>query len=113
MSPATRLDCRSDPLCCDARHEGDTSLRRAPGGDPAALSYTCGPSGSDGVMLLENLRVTGGSTRPLRLAVHVDSILARAAFDAAIAAEGAALFADVPNYTDITPILQVSELAAA
>jgi hypothetical protein len=37
----------------------------------------------------------------------------RAAFDAAIAAAGDALFADIPNYTDATPILQVSELAAA
>jgi hypothetical protein len=37
----------------------------------------------------------------------------RTAFDAGIAAEGAALFADIPNYTDVTPILQVSELAAA
>lgn len=36
----------------------------------------------------------------------------RAAFDAAIAASGDALFADIPNYTDVTPILQVSELAA-
>lgn len=37
----------------------------------------------------------------------------RADFDAAIAASGDALFADIPNYTDVTPILQVSELAAA
>lgn len=34
----------------------------------------------------------------------------RDAFDAAIAAKGDALFADVPNYTDVTPILQVSVL---
>lgn len=37
----------------------------------------------------------------------------RAAFDAAIAASGDALFADIPNYTNVTPILQVSALAAA
>ncbi|WP_077145591.1 EthD family reductase [Sphingopyxis sp. KK2] len=37
----------------------------------------------------------------------------RADFDAAIAANGDALFADIPNYTNVTPILQVSELAAA
>jgi uncharacterized protein (TIGR02118 family) len=30
----------------------------------------------------------------------------RQAFDAAIAACGAALFADIPNYTDVTPVLQ-------
>ncbi|MEO0032527.1 MAG: hypothetical protein RIS94_2285 [Pseudomonadota bacterium] len=31
----------------------------------------------------------------------------REAFDAAIAACGEALFADIPNYTDVTPVLQV------
>jgi len=36
----------------------------------------------------------------------------RGDFDAAIAANGDALFADIPNYTNVTPILQVSELAA-
>jgi uncharacterized protein (TIGR02118 family) len=30
----------------------------------------------------------------------------RAAFDAAMAACGEALFADIPNYTDVTPVLQ-------
>lgn len=35
----------------------------------------------------------------------------RAAFDAAMAEHGAALFADVPNYTDATPVLQVSDLS--
>jgi uncharacterized protein (TIGR02118 family) len=34
-------------------------------------------------------------------------------FDSAIAANGDALFADIPNYTNVTPILQVSDLAAA
>lgn len=34
----------------------------------------------------------------------------RGAFDAAIAASGQALFADIPNYTDTTPVLQISEL---
>jgi uncharacterized protein (TIGR02118 family) len=32
----------------------------------------------------------------------------RAAFDAAMAACGAALVADIPNYTDATPVLQIS-----
>jgi uncharacterized protein (TIGR02118 family) len=34
----------------------------------------------------------------------------RAAFDAAMAACGAALFADAANYTDVVPILQISGL---
>ena len=35
----------------------------------------------------------------------------RAAFDAAMGACGDALFADAPNYTDVTPILQLSSWA--
>jgi uncharacterized protein (TIGR02118 family) len=34
----------------------------------------------------------------------------RAAFDAAMAQHGAALFADLPNYTDVAPLMQVSDL---
>lgn len=34
----------------------------------------------------------------------------RAAFDAALDAGGAALFADAVNYTDVTPLLQISDL---
>lgn len=34
----------------------------------------------------------------------------RDAFDAAMAACGAALFADIINYTDVSPVLQVSSL---
>lgn len=37
----------------------------------------------------------------------------REAFDAAIAAVGEALFADIPNYTNVTPVLQVSRDGAA
>lgn len=35
----------------------------------------------------------------------------RAHFDAAMAACGEAIFADIPNYTSVTPILQVSTMA--
>ena len=49
---------------------------------PLTLSYTCGPSGADGVMLLENLQVSGGASRRLKLVVRVDGVLARAAPDA-------------------------------
>jgi uncharacterized protein (TIGR02118 family) len=34
----------------------------------------------------------------------------RGAFDAAMAECGATLFADLPNYTDSTPVMQLSEL---
>ena len=49
---------------------------------PLTLAYTCGPSGADGVMLLENLQVSGGASRKLKLVVRVDGVLARAAADA-------------------------------
>ncbi len=35
----------------------------------------------------------------------------RAHFDAAMAACGEAIFADIPNYTSVTPILQISTMA--
>ena len=37
----------------------------------------------------------------------------RAHFDGAMAQCGERLFADIPNYTNVTPILQVSELGEA
>ena len=49
---------------------------------PLTLTYTCGPSGADGVMLLEDLRISGGASRRLKLVVRVDGVLARAAPDA-------------------------------
>ena len=33
---------------------------------PLTLTYTCGPSGADGVILLEDLRISGGASRRLR-----------------------------------------------
>jgi len=67
---------------------------------------------------LEEIRTTIGTAAldgspPPFWAVSEMHFTSRAAFDAGIAAEGAALFADIPKYTDVTPILQVSELAAA
>jgi len=67
---------------------------------------------------LHALRTTIGTASldgspPPYWAVSEMHFVSRAAFDAAIAASGDALFADIPNYTDVTPILQVSELAAA
>lgn len=38
------------------------------------LSYTCGPSGADGMMSISHLRIEGGSTRPIRLIVDVDGV---------------------------------------
>lgn len=65
---------------------------------------------------LIDLRVTIGIAAldggpPPFAAVSEMVFASRAAFDAAMQACGAALFADAPHYTDIAPVLQVSALA--
>lgn len=65
---------------------------------------------------LIDLRVTIGIAAldggPAPFAAISELVFAsRAAFDAAMQACGTALFADAPHYTDIAPVLQVSELA--
>ncbi len=67
---------------------------------------------------LRSIRTTIGvagldGSLPPYWAVSEMLFTSREDFDAAIAASGDALFADIPNYTNVTPILQVSELAAA
>jgi len=41
-------------------------------------------------------------------AISEMAFTSREAFDSAMAACGDQLFADIPNYTDVTPVLQVS-----
>ena len=45
------------------------------------LDYTCGPSGDDGVLMVEELQISGGATRPLKLIVSVDGVVAQPAAD--------------------------------
>ncbi|ALJ14316.1 EthD family reductase [Sphingopyxis macrogoltabida] len=70
------------------------------------------PHGLTAIRTTVGTAALDGSPPPF-WAVSEMHFTSRAAFDAGIAAEGAALFADIPNYTNVTPILQVSELAAA
>jgi hypothetical protein len=77
----TARDAHGNPLAgryCNVSDLSDDSYDLL----PLTLTYTCGPSGADGVMLLENLQVSGGASRRLRLVVRVDGVLARAAPDA-------------------------------
>lgn len=65
---------------------------------------------------LQGLRTTLGETAldgtpPPYWAVSEMLFATRGAFDAAIAQCGDALFADLPNYTNVAPVLQVSILA--
>lgn len=65
---------------------------------------------------LRGLRTTLGETAldgaaPPYWAVSEMLFATRTDFDAAIAQCGADLFADLPNYTNVAPVLQVSTLA--
>ncbi|MFN3817715.1 EthD family reductase [Blastomonas sp.] len=53
-----------------------------------------------------------GSTPPF-WAISEMVFTSREAFDLAMAAHGANLFADLPNYTDVAPLLQVGTLVGA
>ena len=62
---------------CNVTEVGDTSADfRA-----LTLDYTCGPSGDDGVLMVEGLTITGGATRPVKLVVSVDGVVAQPAAD--------------------------------
>ena len=80
-------------------HTGCAEALLAPHG-LQAIRTTIGVAGLDG-------------SPPPYWAVSEMHFPSREEFDAAIAASGGALFAHIPNYTHLTPILQVSELAAA
>lgn len=51
-------------------------------------------------------------TPPTIWAISEMVFSSREAFDLAMAAHGTNLFADLPNYTDVTPVLQVGTLVA-
>ena len=53
---------------------------------------------------------TPGSVAPYRVMVVVDFESAEA-FQAAVGAHGDEIFGDIPNFTNITPVLQISDIA--
>jgi uncharacterized protein (TIGR02118 family) len=65
--------------------------------------------------LLEIRSTTGianlDSTPPAYWAISELIFASRTHFDAAMAACGEAIFADIPNYTNVSPILQISTMA--
>ncbi len=52
-----------------------------------------------------------GSAAPYRVMTVVDFESAEA-FQAAVGAHGEEIFGDVPNFTNITPVVQISDIAA-
>lgn len=67
------------------------------------------PHGLSGLRVLIGTAALDGGAPPF-WAVSEMYFPDRAAFDAAMAACGAALFADAANYTDVEPVLQVSAI---
>jgi len=65
----------------------------------AALRTTLGEAGLDG-------------SAPPFWAICEMQFTSRATFDTAIAQCGEALFADIPNYTNVAPVLQISRLGS-
>merc|ERR1719453_3069679 len=57
---------------CTIREVGETASDL----NPLILSYKCGPSDSNGIMFIEDLSITGGSSRMLHLEVLVGGVVA-------------------------------------
>jgi uncharacterized protein (TIGR02118 family) len=69
------------------------------------------PLGLREIRTILGLEALDGSAAPY-WAVSEMLFDTREKFDAAMAACGEALFADLPNYTNTTPVLQISTLAS-
>ncbi len=52
-----------------------------------------------------------GSAAPYRVMAVIDFESAEA-FQAAVGAHGEEIFGDIPNFTNITPVVQISDIAA-
>ena len=86
-----------------SRFDGDYYINQH---EPLA-SKLLAPHGLEGVSTVFGVAALDGGEPPF-WAISEMLFASRAAFDAAMAACGEALFADIPNYTDVTPVLQVS-----
>ena len=69
------------------------------------------PLGLREIRTMLGIEALDGSEAPY-WAVSEMSFDTREEFDAAMEACGEALFADLPNYTNATPVLQISQLAS-
>lgn len=103
-------------LCITAIYPNDPDSRFDSGyyltSHTARAKALLSPHGLQAIRTTIGIAGLDGSPPPF-WAVSEMHFTSRADFDAAITAGGDALFADIPNYTDVTPTLQVSELAAA
>ena len=74
------------------------------------VAETWSPVGLRGYTVLTGARGPDGSEPVFQVIVNLDFESA-AAFEAAVAQSGAKVMGDVPNFTDLTPTLQVCDVA--
>jgi uncharacterized protein (TIGR02118 family) len=64
--------------------------------------------GLNDVRLLRGVGTPDGGAAPYRV-IALLSFASVEALQGAVAAHGAEIFADIPNFTDVTPVVQVNE----
>ena len=74
------------------------------------VAETWGPAGMRGYTVLQGLPSPDGNPPPFHLMVNLEFASADA-FHAAVGASGAKVMGDVPNFTDLQPIVQISDVA--
>ncbi len=74
------------------------------------VAETWSPVGLRGYQVLKGVRAPGGGEPVFQVVVNLDFESADA-FEAAVAQSGAKVMGDVPNFTDVTPTIQISDLA--
>ena len=74
------------------------------------VAETWGPVGLRGYTVLQGLASSDGSPPPFQAVVNLD-FESPEAFHAAVDASGAKVMGDVPNFTDLQPSLQISNVA--
>ena len=74
------------------------------------VAETWSPVGLRGYTVLKGVRAPGGGEPVFQIVVNLDFESADA-FEAAVAQSGAKVMGDVPNFTDLTPSIQISDVA--
>jgi uncharacterized protein (TIGR02118 family) len=70
-----------------------------------------GPAGLRGYAVQKGVGAPGGGEAAYQVIANLDFTSAEA-FGAAVAESGAKIMGDIPNFTDIEPIIQISDVVA-
>ena len=74
------------------------------------VADTWGKSGLRGYTVLKGVGAPGGGEAPFQVVVNLDFTSAEA-FATSVAETGAKVMGDVPNFTDLQPTIQISEVS--